>query len=303
MKQLIFFRLLIFGLMNCVGPQSIPGYSSSYEGLYAEFLEEGEVEIESRYNYVICKKVDGGIVRRQFFPETRQILMLENYNAELQLHGISKSWSNDGNVISMGNYLNGKKEGMWFTPEYGDVMFQNDQMNGIAVKYHKNGLTSEIQNFAIGKKDGRFAAFDSLGLLIRESYFSQDAFIKNENDYIPSFFKKYDSLPYDSACLKETDSYQRKRCSDIALMTHIQKTLRYPDDARQRRIEGTVVIQFTIKSNGSVSDINVLNGVSRSLKNEVIRVVKTFTDFVPAKYDGQDVDYPFTLPIKFKLPG
>lgn len=303
MKTLPLFLLLNLIFSGCIMMKEGSLYDPKYKGLYAEFLEEDETEYESGYNYVKSKKPNGIRIHRQFFPETRQIILLEHYNSVDQLHGLFKTWTDDGTLSSFGNYLNGSKVGKWTTLGHGEVIYKNNELNGPGIKYHENEKISEIQNFKEGKKDGRFAAFDTNGVLLKESFYSGDTLLENANAIVPPFFKKYDFIAYYPACLNEKDIAKRKSCTDIALLTHVQKTLRYPPDARQKNIEGIVVVQFMVKSDGTIEDIHVIRGLCQSLKDEVYRLVANFPPFVPAEINGQKVDYLFTLPVRFKLEG
>jgi len=303
MKTFQIFLLLTIVFSGCIVTQEGSLTNYKYGGRYTEFLEENETVYESGYNYIKSKKTDGTRINRNFFPETKQIILLEHFNNKNQLHGFYKTWTDDGIVNSYGNYLNGYKEGMWFTLGYGEVIYKNDELNGSGIKYHNNGKISEIQNFVNGKKEGRFAAFDCTGVLLKESFYSNDTLLKNPNPNVPPFFKKYDFNAYYPACLNEKDFNKRKKCTDIALLTHIQKKLRYPLDVRQKNIEGTVVVQFMVKSDGSIEEINVIRGICQSLKNEVYRLVTTFPNFIPAEINGQKEDFLFTLPVRFKLEG
>lgn len=51
----------------------------------------------------------------------------------------------------------------------------------------------------------------------------------------------------------------------------VNKNLRYPATARESCVQGRVILQFTIKADGSVTDVTVLRGVDTSLDREAVR--------------------------------
>jgi len=86
-----------------------------------------------------------------------------------------------------------------------------------------------------------------------------------------------------------------------AMMKFIQKSIQYPDSARENDVQGRVVIGFIVNEDGSLSDITVRKSVSWDIDREALRVVKRMPKFKPGMQDGKPVRVQFTLPIMFKL--
>jgi TonB family protein len=63
----------------------------------------------------------------------------------------------------------------------------------------------------------------------------------------------------------------------------------YTDDARQRNIQGKVVLFVEFKASGDVGDIRVVKGLAGGLTENVARAVKQIK-FLPAEIDGKPVD-------------
>ena len=88
---------------------------------------------------------------------------------------------------------------------------------------------------------------------------------------------------------------------DTTLLKYIADSTHYPKDAKTQAIQGKVIVRFMIKANGSVSDVTVLKGVSPSLDEESVRVVKTLPKFTPGKLNGKTVPVWYMIPISFTL--
>jgi len=85
------------------------------------------------------------------------------------------------------------------------------------------------------------------------------------------------------------------------LHQYLSKEIKYPKDSRKNKIEGRAVIRFIINTDGSVSDIKILQSVSEDIDNESIRVVEKMPKWTPSKIDGEAVRIFYTLPIQFRL--
>ncbi|MBW6479454.1 MAG: energy transducer TonB [Bacteroidales bacterium] len=84
-----------------------------------------------------------------------------------------------------------------------------------------------------------------------------------------------------------------------SLMTYLMQNLRYPKEARDARIQGTVFVTFVVEKDGSVSDVRTLRGVAPSLDEEAIRVVRAMPAWKPGYQRGQTVRVQYNLPIRF----
>ncbi len=89
---------------------------------------------------------------------------------------------------------------------------------------------------------------------------------------------------------------------EAKLMEWVKSHIQYPEEALRDSIEGRVIVQFDIKTNGSIDNIDVARGKHPALDAEAIRVVKTLPDFEPGKLHGKIVECRYTLPVTFKLP-
>ncbi len=86
-----------------------------------------------------------------------------------------------------------------------------------------------------------------------------------------------------------------------AMQKFIRDNLRYPEEARLKKIEGTVVVQFLITKEGKLTNVNITRGIGYGCDEEAVRVTQSMPDWKPGKYKNKEVPVNFTLPIKFKL--
>lgn len=86
-----------------------------------------------------------------------------------------------------------------------------------------------------------------------------------------------------------------------ALISYIQNNIKYPQDAEKQKVEGRVLVQFVVETDGSISDVKVAKEVFPSLDAEGIRVVQAMPKWTPGKHKGKFVRVQYTLPIVFSL--
>ncbi|HLR33279.1 MAG TPA: TonB family protein, partial [Fodinibius sp.] len=73
----------------------------------------------------------------------------------------------------------------------------------------------------------------------------------------------------------------------------------YPEEAHEAGEEGRVIVQFIVNKQGEVEEPKIMRGVSESLNQEALRVVKQ-AQFKPGGQRGQPVRVQYSLPIIFK---
>ena len=76
---------------------------------------------------------------------------------------------------------------------------------------------------------------------------------------------------------------------------------KYPQLSRKKKEQGTVLLKLLVKADGTVGNISVLksSGFSR-LDQAALQAVKHWR-FVPAKQQGQSIDFWYEMPMTFAL--
>ena len=87
------------------------------------------------------------------------------------------------------------------------------------------------------------------------------------------------------------------------MMKYIQSNLKYPEAAKAAGAEGKAFVQFVVKADGSISDVQIMHSSgNKALDDEALRVVKAMPKWRPAMNKGKAVNVKFVLPIVYKLP-
>ena len=87
------------------------------------------------------------------------------------------------------------------------------------------------------------------------------------------------------------------------LFQYIQKNMKYPENAKELGLQGTVFIEFVVRKSGEIDNIKLLRGIKggQELDREAIRIVKTMPKWNPGAVNGIPVSTMMRLPIKFRL--
>lgn len=81
----------------------------------------------------------------------------------------------------------------------------------------------------------------------------------------------------------------------------VNERLVYPEIAKKNGISGRVTLQFTVETDGRVTNVKVLRGVEPSLDKEAVRVVSRSPKWEPGKQRDKPVKVTYTFPVIFQL--
>lgn len=106
----------------------------------------------------------------------------------------------------------------------------------------------------------------------------------------------------------QTNTYTKTRITnpqfhngDRALGALLGKRIRYPQIDRERGVQGTVMIKFTVEKDGTLTDIHVVKSVSPGLDNEALNALKNSPIWTPGTMYGLPARVSYTMPIAFTL--
>jgi TonB family protein len=88
---------------------------------------------------------------------------------------------------------------------------------------------------------------------------------------------------------------------EVARLKYLARNLRYPAQAAEEGIQGTVYVSFVVKKNGNLADIKILKGIGGGCDDEALRVVKKMPTWIPGAQNGKNVPVLYTLKVDFRL--
>lgn len=147
--------------------------------------------------------------------------------------------------------------------------------------------------------------------------------IVRSETYVPMYFKlnknaQYTTRPSSSATARAyaktdvsiienndiytiVDKMPEYEYGESGLSKFIAHNIRYPKDALQQGIEGRILCSFIVGKDGSISNIEVVNGLNSDLDDEAIRVLGLMPKWMPGVNNGENVNVKCLLPIDFTI--
>jgi len=96
-----------------------------------------------------------------------------------------------------------------------------------------------------------------------------------------------------------------QKCSNGQMLKYIFDRLKYPEGARKKGIQGTVIAEFVVDANGGVRDARILQDIGEGCGDAVLGLINGMNDmpskWMPGMQQGKKVSVKYTLPVKFKL--
>lgn len=101
--------------------------------------------------------------------------------------------------------------------------------------------------------------------------------------------------------LKVSEKMPQFPDGDAALLRFIAENIKYPQSAKDKKVEGRVIVKFVVEATGKVSNPKVMRNIEESLDAEALRVISSLPDFIPGEMNGQPVAVEYILPVSFQL--
>lgn len=109
----------------------------------------------------------------------------------------------------------------------------------------------------------------------------------------------YHAVPLRKMTVTETPHFPGGADSLQAFMA---RHLRYPEEARDKKIQGVVTLSFVVDTDGAVSNIRIRQDIGGGCAAEAVRVVAAMPYWVPARNAaGRRVRVETVVPVRFAL--
>ena len=87
----------------------------------------------------------------------------------------------------------------------------------------------------------------------------------------------------------------------VEFVKWLTATLKYPDDALRRRMQGKVMISFIVEKDGTLTGLKVIKSAGKIFDDEALRVARLMPQWKPGKADGKPCRSMIAIPIVFEL--
>ncbi|MVM36372.1 TonB family protein [Spirosoma sp. HMF4905] len=87
----------------------------------------------------------------------------------------------------------------------------------------------------------------------------------------------------------------------VGMIQYVAHHLRYPAQAKLAKVEGDVLVEFTVTPIGAIEGVKVSKSLFPACDQEALRVVRQMPRWVAAQQLGQLVSSVYVVPIRFAL--
>jgi len=137
-------------------------------------------------------------------------------------------------------------------------------------------------------------------------FFTAFAFGQAESVDTSKVYPVAEYMPMVSNCAAWDTTYQvQTQCSQEVLLKFIYANVQYPDSARMQGIEGTVVINFVVNPDSTISDAKILRDIGGGCGDAALAVINALNPlglkWAPGRQKGIPVKVGMNIPVKFKI--
>ena len=126
-------------------------------------------------------------------------------------------------------------------------------------------------------------------------------YVLNKEDVSKTTIKDAKSAPQNEEVFEKCEVMPEFPGGIDGLIEYLSTSCNYPEEEKQKDIEGKVFVQFVIEKDGAVSNVKVLKSAQENLDKEAVRVVENMPKWTPGMDKGKPVRVSYVLPISFKL--
>lgn len=230
-----------------------------------------------------------------YFAKNGTITGIGNYKND-ERTGEWNFFNDNGQKRTRVDYIDGKYEGKYLAWNNDTLtaegQYQNDLKQGHWRTWYKNGVLDSEGSYLNNKRDKIWKFYFETGELAANEEYSNGEAINVK------WYDKKGALVTPQEPLEQEPSFPG---GNQALSSFLAQNINYPELAREMGEQGIIYISYNIETDGTLSDIQIRKGVSTSLDEEAIRVVKLMPKWIPGIDHGRNAGAKFTLPIHFRL--
>ena len=225
-----------------------------------------------------------------------------------------------GRVQYSGYMIDSRRVGNWYGYDsLGNLQYkmtyEASQLMGPFIVYYPNGKTRLVTNCFQGYTD-TIAVFDAKGKMVKQNDPLFNATIneckkwptevrwRNPND-LPAENGKKTKVILGDISVPNTEGVVPPKFpgGDDSLRAFVSRNVKYPETERRMGIGGEVKIRFTVNTDGSLNEIQIVQEVSNGpgLTKATLQAIKKMPKWSPETKNGQAEKAGYILSVKFVL--
>jgi len=238
-----------------------------------------------------------------------------------------KTFYQNGNPESVIPLDNGAREGKAkFYFENGNIKeertYQAGKVEGEVKRYCENGKPKELFSILKGKRDGATTTYDSLGNYLSDVYYTEgkiqtgetvseesdsEEFAEAATSEEPVIAPQIEKIEEKPQILSSSDIIDSSLYRNPAIFPDpkigykkFYENIVYPQTAKEKKVEGTVLIKAIINEYGDVEKTEIVKGIGYGCE-DAAEISISYAKFYPGLVRGRPVKVEMVFAIEFKL--
>lgn len=117
----------------------------------------------------------------------------------------------------------------------------------------------------------------------------------------PMYDEELSKIEAEKAIYLSVEEMPEFRGGADSLYVFLDKNIRYPQYAKDNKIQGNVFVQFVVEKDGTITNPKVLRDIGGGCGEESLRLLSIMPKWKPGKLRGKTVRVQYKLPISFRL--
>lgn len=167
--------------------------------------------------------------------------------------------------------------------------------NGLDESFDKNGQLTMHAEFTHSRRTGELRTYYPSGQLKRHEQFAATGFSNGGECFAP------DGTPVPFFAFEIMPRYSEGDGGPQAIIKALMRNFRYPKDALRAKVEGRVLVAFSVTEQGTVTNVHMVQSLFPSVDANAMQAVYQLKRFEPGKQDGRPVKVGYTVPITLRV--
>lgn len=269
---------------------------------YKYYLDKDFNSIEKSKAIILGKGInEDGLFRLDCFTKDGKSLYIKLHFTDSslsQLQGSMQSFHLNGKLEQQGFFSEGLENGIWekwdsLGRKSDSIMFKNGHvMNEVLFRYYPKGTIEFLSIKDSLENTYKSFSYDSLGVILYKAFFVGEkgivTSIKNGREQTDSVFSRK---------LKEAEFPGGIKGWTTYLKSNLDAMIGVENGAKEGVY--TVIIRFTVKRDGSITDVFPETHHGHKMEKEAIRVIEKGPNWIPAERYGQKIEEIRRQPVTF----
>ena len=167
--------------------------------------------------------------------------------------------------------------------------------NGVTEIFTENGQLTTHAEFTNGRRTGELRTYYPTGQLKRRERFAATGLSSSGECFAA------DGTPVPFFAFEVMPRYPEGDGGQQAIIRAVMRNFKYPKDALKAKVQGRVLVGFSVTEQGTVADVHMKQSLFPSVDANAMQAVYQLKRFVPGQQDGKPVKVAFTIPISLRI--